>query len=143
MNRVKIILPTRPLAILNVPVRIGDINYGNHVGNDACVSILHEARVQWLRQLHYTEINVCGTGLIMSDLLVEFKNESFYGDNIQVALYVGEISRVGFELFYQLVVNKNDKEIIIANAKTTMICFDYITKKVAALPAELKIILTN
>jgi acyl-CoA thioester hydrolase len=143
MNRNKIILPTHQLASLCVPVRISDINYGNHVGNDACVSILHEARMQWLHQMQCSELQVCGTSLIMSDLLVEFKNESFYGDKIQVTLFVGEISRVGFELFYQLVVTKNEQEIIIANAKTTMLCFDYANKKVMSVPEDLKTILTQ
>jgi acyl-CoA thioester hydrolase len=56
MARVKIDIPENILAIVNIPVRISDINYGNHVGNDAIVSIIHEARVQWLTQHNFTEI---------------------------------------------------------------------------------------
>ena len=45
MGRVKIKFPAEnPLFITTIHVRIGDINYGGHVGNDAILSIIHEAR---------------------------------------------------------------------------------------------------
>ena len=129
------------MATCVVPVRIADINYGNHVGNDAFVSIIHEARMQWLKQYGYTELNMEGIGLIMSDLAIEFKNESFYGDLIEVKLSAGEISRVAFELYYRLFAKRNDGHILLANAKTGMVCYDYDAKKVAAIPEKLKTIL--
>ncbi len=129
------------MASILVPVRIADINYGNHVGNDAFVSIIHEARMQWLKQYGYTELNMEGIGVIMSDLAIEFKNESFYGDLIEVKLSAGEISRVGFELYYRLFAKRNNDHILVANAKTGMVCYDYDAKKVAAIPEKLKTIL--
>jgi len=101
------------MATFQIPVRIADINYGNHVGNDAFVSIIHEARMQWLKQYGYTELKIEGVGLIMSDLTLEFKNESFYGDIVEVNLGAGEISRVGFELYYRLFAKRNDENILL------------------------------
>jgi len=54
MARIKIDIPEKVMATFPIPVRIADINYGNHVGNDAFVSIIHEARMQWIRQYGYT-----------------------------------------------------------------------------------------
>ena len=141
MARIKITFPTNCIATLSIPVRITDVNYGDHVGNDAFVAIIHEARMQWLAQHGYTELQVAGIGLIMSDLAVEFKNESFYGDMIEVKLAVGEISRVSFELYYQLTAKRNNGSILLANAKTGMVCYDYSAKKVAGVPKKLKVIL--
>ncbi len=141
MARIKIDIPEKVMASILVPVRIADINYGNHVGNDAFVSIIHEARMQWLKQYGYTELNMEGIGVIMSDLAIEFKNESFYGDLIEVKLSAGEISRVGFELYYRLFAKRNNDHILVANAKTGMVCYDYDAKKVAAIPEKLKTIL--
>src|SRR5688572_21545186 len=141
MARIKLDIPEHTIASFNVPVRITDINYGNHVGNDAFVTIIHEARMQWLKQYDYTELNIETVGLIMSDLVVEFKNESFYGDLVEVKLSVGEISKVSFELFYQLFALRNNEHILLANAKTGMICYDYAAKKVAMIPSQLKDIL--
>ena len=138
----KINIPEEVIATFHIPIRIADINYGNHVGNDAFVSIIHEARMQWLQQYNYTELNIEGIGLIMSDLAIEFKNESFYGDMLKVKIGAGEISRASFELYYQLFATRNDQNTLIANAKTGMVCYDYASKKVVVIPESLKAILT-
>ena len=129
MARVKIEIPEQIIGIFIIPIRIADINYGNHVGNDAFVSIIHEARMQWLQQYGYTELKIEGIGLIMSDLAIEFKNESFYGDIVELKLGAGEISRVGFELYYQLFAKRNNETILLSNAKTGMVCYNYDAKK--------------
>lgn len=142
MPRIKIDLPVKYFNIeINIPVRITDVNYGDHVGNDSLVAIIHEARMQFLNHYGYTELDIEGIGLIMSDLMVEFKNESFYKDIILVKIGAGDISKVSFELIYQLTTQRENKKIAIANAKTTMICFDYKLKKVVTLPEKLKAIL--
>ena len=138
MARVKIEFPDYVIGAVTIPVRITDINYGNHVGNDSFVSIIHEARVQWLSQHGFSELNIAGTSLIMSDLVIEFKKESYYGDSIDIKLGAGEISRVAFELYYQLSVVRNNETIVLVNAKTGMVCYDYAAKKVASVPEELK-----
>lgn len=141
MPRLKINFPEKLLTSVSIPVRITDINYGDHVGNNSIVEIIQEARVQFLQQHGFTELDIAGTGIIMSELLVEFKNESFYNDLLLIKIYCGEISRVGFELFYEISVKRNERLVIIANAKTGMICYDYSVKKVSGMPTELRNIL--
>lgn len=132
MARVKIDIPEKSIFQCSIPVRISDINYGQHLGNDALVSLLHEARVQWLHSLQYTELSIETVGLIMADLAVMYKSESFYGDLLQIHLYVGETSSVSFELIYEI---KNQHQQLVAVAKTSMVCFDYSLRKVTSLPA--------
>lgn len=143
MARVKLEIPENIIARVTIPVRITDINYGNHLGNDAFVSIIHEARMQWLQQYGYTELNIEGAGLILADLILEFKSESFYGDNIEIAIIAGEISKVSFELYYHLCTKRNEKSIVLALAKTGMVCYDYAAKKVIAIPEKLQTILAK
>jgi acyl-CoA thioester hydrolase len=134
MARIKLNLPSTFTFSTMIPIRITDINYGNHVGNDAVLSILHEARMQFLNNLGYTEMQFAGVSMIMSDVGIEFKAESFYGDVMKVYVTASEFSKVGFNLYYKLV--KNNEETIVATAKTGMICFDYTTRKVVKLPEE-------
>jgi len=141
MARIKIELPEKSIAAFQIPVRITDINYGNHLGNDSLVAIIHEARMQFLQQHGYTEMDVAGTSLIMNELLVEFKNEAFYKDILEVKLFAGEIFKVGFEFFYSLSTLRDQSTLLIANAKTGMVCFDYKEKKLMQVPGELKNIL--
>ncbi len=141
MSRLKIDLPEIILTTVSVPVRITDINYGNHVGNSAIVEIIHEARARFLQKNNFTELDIAGTSLIMSELLVEYKNESFYNDMLEVTIYCGEISKVAFELFYKISTKRNEKIVLIALAKTGMVCYDYKKKKVSPVPETLREIL--
>lgn len=139
MARIKIELPEKKLYDIDLAVRISDINYGNHLGNDSLVSILHEARMQWLRSLNFTELTIDGSGLIMSDLAVEYKAEAFYGDKLRVSIFVTEPSAVSFDLYYSVL---NQNKVLIARAKTGMVCYNYEKRKVVSIPESLKGILT-
>ncbi len=142
MARIKIELPAQSIASFNIPVRITDINYGNHVGNNSIVEIIHESRVQFLQQYQFTELDAGGTGLILNELIVEFKNESFYGDIVNVKIFIGEISKKSFEIYYQLIALRSEN-IVIAHAKTGMVCYNYSQRKVESIPEKLKSILTH
>jgi len=134
MARIKLIFPNHVIHNLTITVRITDINYGNHLGNDALVSILHEARVNWLTSLNYTELNIEGKSIIMNELIVNYLKEMFYGDVIQIELSVGDITSLGFELYYRMSVNNNGENINSAIAKTGLIFFDYTAKKTSSIP---------
>jgi acyl-CoA thioester hydrolase len=137
MARVKIKLPEKFSFQTQIPIRITDLNYGNHVGNDTILSILHEARVQYFQKFGLAELDFAGVGLIMSDVAIEFRNEIFYGEKIIASVAAGEFSKAMFEVFYKL-----DKEtsqhtrILVAVAKTAMVCYDYSKKKIVPIPAE-------
>lgn len=138
MAKVKIDMPECFLFSTTIPVRIGDINYGGHVGNDAIVSIIHESRLQFLSSMGCTELDFFGTGLIMADLVVTYKGEAFYGDVVTVEVTPGEISSVSFDLFYRISTQRNGQPMLITEAKTGMVCFDYTSRKIARLPEAFK-----
>jgi len=142
MARIKIDLPKNSLTKLTLTVRITDINYGNHLGNDALVGLLHEARVQWLNTLGYSELNIEGKSIIMSDLAVQYINEAFYGQSLDIELFSGEMSSAGFELFYEICVTQKNETKTIARAKTGLVFFDYTERKITAMPKAFEKILT-
>lgn len=136
MARIKIPLPDTFSFTTSIPVRITDLNYGGHVGNDTVLSLIHEARLQFLARVGYTELNFAGVGMIMADVGIEFKHELFYGDTVLVSVAAGEFSRVGFDIVYKLEKETDGKRITAAVAKTGMVCFDYANKKIATVPEE-------
>jgi acyl-CoA thioester hydrolase len=136
MSRVKLILPDQFYFSTIIPVRITDINYGNHLGNDAVLSFIHEARVQFLKSYNLEELKFEDVGLIMSDAAIEFKNEAFYGDQLKIYVAASNASKVSFDIFYKMVVDTTEVEKNIAFAKTGMICYDYDQKKVVPIPAS-------
>ena len=136
MARIKVELPEHFSFSTTIPVRITDLNYGNHVGNDTILSMIHEARVQFLQHYGYGELTLAGVGLIMSDVAIEFKHELFYGDTVTVSVAASDFSKVAFDLYYKLEKKQADATQLVAVAKTGMVCYDYDKKKVTAVPAE-------
>ena len=143
MPRTKLVLPENFSFTTGIPIRITDLNYGGHVGNDAILSIIHEIRVQFLRSHGYTELQLGGVGLIMADVTIEFRSELFYGDIVRASVAACEFSRVGFDLYYKLEKqaptgdpDAPPKWISVSNARTGMVCYDYSAKKIAAVPKE-------
>jgi len=138
MARIKVSLPDSFSFKTEIPIRITDINYGDHVGNDTLLSLIHEARVQFLASHGYEELKIAGLGLIISDAGIEYKAELFYGDRIIVSVAAGEFSKVGFDLFYKIEKQGKDKVELVAAAKTGMIFYDYEKKKIAWVPAGVR-----
>jgi acyl-CoA thioester hydrolase len=135
MARIKIDLPEKFWFTATIPVRITDLNYGNHLGNDALLSILHEARVQFLNSFGLSELDFAGASLIMADVAIVYKGEGFYGDVLSVEMAATDLHKYGFDLVYKL-STQNGKA--IAEAKTGMLCFDYNARKLMALPTQVK-----
>jgi len=139
--RVKIIFQKPFSFSTSILVRISDINYGGHVGNDSILSIVHEARMAFFKYHGQTEMNAGGVNLIMADSAVQYKGEAFHGDTILVEIYADNISSISFDLFYKLTTIREVKQLDIAFVKTGMICFDYATRKIANMTETLENIL--
>jgi acyl-CoA thioesterase FadM len=134
MARIKIPQPARYTFTTTLEVRITDINYGGHVGNDAILSMIHEARMRFLKHHGYSELDLNGVGMIMGDVAIEFKGELFYGETVTMHVTAAEFSRVGFDIFYMFEKKVEEKTITIVLAKTGMVCFNYKERKVVSVP---------
>lgn len=142
MSRVKIKFPAEnPLFTTTIGVRIGDINYGNHLGNDSVLSLIHESRMQMLKNWNGDELNIAGNSLIMADVMIAYKGEAFYGEQLTIRIYAEEVTDRSFDLLYHISTMRDGVSKDIAHAKTGMICFDYNTRRIATITEELKTLL--
>jgi len=138
MARIRIELPEKFSFATSFQVRITDINYGGHGGNDSILGMIHEARMQFLRHYGYSEMEFEGVGMIMSDVGIEFKHELFYGETVHISVAAGNFTRFGFELYYKLEKKQQDNTLAVAFAKTGMVCYDYNAAKIVSLPQVAK-----
>src|SRR5215207_7002280 len=107
----KIDLPEEFKFSTVIPIRITDINYGGHVGNDSVLTLLHEARMKFLNHFHFSEMDFGGVSLIMRNVMIEFKKEIFYGDILNVYVTVSNFSRIGFDVFYKLTTGTEESTV--------------------------------
>ena len=136
MPRIKLTIPGKFIFTCTIPVRINDINYGGHVGNDKMLSIVHEARMQFLHSLGFSEMQFGGAALIMTDAALNFKSEVFYGDTIFVSIAITDISSVGFTMVYLLEKNTATEKKTVAIVQTGMVCYNYTAQKIEPIPGE-------
>lgn len=131
MPRIKIELPQKFIFKTELALRITDINYGGHLGNDSLLSIIHEARVRFLNHLGYSESNLEGNGIIMIDAAIQYKSEGFYGDSLIIEIDVNSFSGIGCDFVYRITNKSNGK--VIALAKTGIVFFNYEKRKTVSV----------
>jgi len=111
-------------------IRVGDINYGGHMGNDKALLLFHDARLHFLGQYGFSESDIGGPGLIMSEAHVFFKKEVFREDEIKVFIHIEELHNISLVMYYS--VMRDDIEVM--HGSTKLVVFDYEKKKVAKVP---------
>ena len=131
MARIKLDLPARFPFQTTLTVRVTDLNYGNHLGNDALLGLVHEARVRYLASLGYTELDIEGVGILMADCAIVYKAQGGLGERLTLAVAAGEFARTGCDLFYR-VTREDGTE--LARAKTHIVFFDYQAQAVRPVP---------
>ena len=134
MARVSIELPDNFIFSTEIPIRITDINYGGHLAHDSVLSLTHEARVRYLQELGYSEGDVEGVGVIISDAALVYKSEAFYGQTIIIDITLRDFHKYGCDFIYRLSDKESGNE--IARVKTGLVFYDYRNRKIARIPEK-------
>jgi acyl-CoA thioester hydrolase len=113
-------------------IRIQDINIANHVGHDTFISLLHEARVRFLHHLGYTEADIEGRAILVSDLAVVYKAQARHRDRLRCEIAAGEFNKYGCDIFYRMTRARDNT--LILEAKTGIVFFNYLENKVTRMP---------
>ena len=132
MARVKLELPKKFGFATDIQVFISNINYSGHLGNDALLSLIHEARIRFLENHGFTESDIGGVGIIMVDTVIVYKSESFHGDVLTFEVAVDDVGKVGCDFCFRVTNKSTGKE--VAHAKTGIVFFDYAIRKVVNTP---------
>lgn len=123
------------LFSMTLQIRVTDLNYGNHMGNQMILSYAQEARAAFFEALgNWTELNIANKGVIMGDAAVVYQSEGRGGEVLKIQVGVADISRVSFDLHYKITAVTSNRP--VALAKTGMVFMDYENKKVTAVPEE-------
>ncbi|MDZ4668296.1 MAG: thioesterase family protein [bacterium] len=131
MARIKLDLPNAFNFKVSMPVRVSDLNYGNHLANHVYLEMMQEARMQFFGQFGYSEKDLAGVSVIMGDTAIVYKQECFYGDVLNIEVCAANFGVRSFDLYYRF--SKQDNS-LVCEAKTGMVCFDYIARKTVEVP---------
>jgi acyl-CoA thioester hydrolase len=134
MPRVKLIEQGLYEFQASFEVRPQDINYSGHVGNDNLISLVGAARAGLFHSMGLSELDLGDrqTGVIMTDLVVNYKAEAFLFDELLIDTHIAEIGRSGFRMFHR--IRKDTK--LIALVETGFATYNYGLKKITPVPAS-------
>jgi YbgC/YbaW family acyl-CoA thioester hydrolase len=111
-------------------VRISDLNYCKHVGYQNFFSFFQEARIAYLRQFNYTEMDIEGCGMIVAEANCKYKAELFFDNAIDIYCAVTTLRSKLFVMQYQIL----KADTVCAEGFTKNLCYDYRAKQVIRLP---------
>ncbi len=133
MARIKLEFPDNAFCFeTRMPVRITDINGANHLGNDALISMLSEARAQFLVEYGIEEADQNGMGIIVTDLATMYQGESFYPDMLRFEVGLLDFNKYGGDFVFR--VTKAETGQSVAMAKYGFVFFNYQTREVTPMP---------
>ena len=136
MVRMTLELPKQFLFATDIAVRISDINYNNHLGHDSIIELIHEARVRFLNAYGFTELDIDGFGLVMTDLVVIYKAEVFYGEILTIEVTIQDFTKYGCDFIYRITNKETGAE--VARAKTGVLIYDYAKREVVTVPKSFR-----
>ena len=97
--------------------------------------------MRFLRDYDFSESAIDGVGLIMTDLVVQYKAEAFYGDILTIEVDVRAFSKYGCDFVYRVVNREKGAE--VARAKTGIVFFDYKKRTIVGVPQSFQAAFTT
>ena len=134
MKRMKIEMPSQWQYSTEIEVRVSDLNYGNHMGNQQFLAYAQEARVRFLAENGFTELDFGGVSLIQADSAITYSCEGRLGDQIKIAIATEVTGRSSFNVFYQFTNLTQGKH--MANIRTALISYDYEKNRPSGLTTK-------
>lgn len=134
MNRIKIDLPNSFLFSTEISVRVYDVNFAGHLSNDSILSMVHEARIRFLKNFGFSEVDTAGAGIIMFDAALQYKSQAYHGDVLIFDVTVDNFIKNGCDFLFRITNKETGKE--VARAKTGIAFFDYKENKIVPVPEK-------
>lgn len=136
MARIHIELPEQFPFSTEIPLYLSHMNYGGHLDNALLLTVVSEARIRFFKSLGYTELEVEGVGIIVSDAALQYRSEAFHGEVMVVHMGAVDFGSRGCDLPWRMNELSSQRE--VARGKTGIVFFDYSARKVAHVPEKFR-----
>jgi acyl-CoA thioester hydrolase len=136
MARIHIELPEQFAFSTDIALYGSHMNYGGHLDNALLLTVVSEARVRFFKSLGYTELDVDGVGIVVSDAALQYRSEAFHGEVMVVRMTASDFGSKGCDLLWCMNEQLSQRE--VARGKTGIVFFDYSTRKTAPVPSAFR-----
>lgn len=137
MERVRLEFPDADLRHQHpLTVRITDMNYGRHLGHDAVISLLHEARAQALQALGLSEADMGGYPSVAADIAVQYQAEARFPDALVIDTAIPVSAGKVVTVFHRIRREADDR--VVATARINLMLIDLQAGRPVVVPDEVR-----
>ncbi|HSH48012.1 MAG TPA: thioesterase family protein [Halomonas sp.] len=133
MQRVRLEFPDADLRHQHpLTVRITDMNYGRHLGHDAVISLLHEARANALEALGLSEADMGGYPSVAADIAVQYQAEARWPDALVVDTAIPAPARKVVTVYHR--IRRESDARVVATARINLMLVDRQSGRPVTIP---------
>jgi acyl-CoA thioester hydrolase len=122
-----------------VKVRFAETDANQHMSHVSAVIYMEQARSEFLEGLelfHPTKIAQEGKTFVLAKQTIEYKQQTYYNDVLEVYCRVSRIGRSSLEMEYALYNRQRD--VVTCTGSSTVVYFDHLEQKSTPLPSDLQ-----
>ncbi len=120
------------MFVHTLSVRFRDLDALNHVNNAVYLTYLEEARLAFSAEMGVDWSRFQEQGFVLARCEIDYRRPALLGDTLRIELGVGDIGRSSFEFVYR--ITRVGDGALIAEARTTQVCFDFIRNRPVRVP---------
>ncbi len=121
-----------------VNIRFSDLDAFKHVNNACYLTYIEQARIAYFSDIVGWNYDWSKKGIILAKATVDFIFPIHLADQVLVYTHCNRMGTKSFDLQYRMVKMENEKEILLSDASTVMVAFDYDLQKSIEVPPEWK-----
>lgn len=112
-------------------VRSTDINGSGHLGNQAMISMISEARTRFMFYYGIRESSE-EVGTMVTDLATVYKSEAFVRDRLLFEMGLMDLNKYGGDIIFR--ITRPETETLIALAKCGFVFYNYKERHIEPMP---------
>jgi acyl-CoA thioester hydrolase len=119
----------------DVQLRFRDTDALGHVNNAVYLSYLEIARIEYLKAV-LSAVETKDFGVIVARVEIDYRSPAFHHETLVVGIRVVELGGASMKMDYRIEDKKTGR--LVADAKTVMVCYDYLEGKPKRWPDEIR-----
>ena len=122
----------------HVTVQARDVNSTEHLDHKVVLGMIQDARTNIFHVLGMKESSIDGgrTGVILADLVVNYKAEVFTFEKLWVESHFGEFDEKSFRIFFR--ISKDEGKCLVALIEAGFVVYDYLKRSIAQMPESFR-----
>jgi acyl-CoA thioester hydrolase len=127
-------------CIINQQVQWGDMDAAQHVNNTVYLRYFESARIAFFEQIGFMDFSGDeGVGPILAEAHCKYKAPLTYPDAIKITARILPETITDYGFVMQHIVFSEKLQRVAAEGTSTIVCYDYKTKRKALIPSDLRL----